>query len=187
MNLIFMGPPGAGKGTQADFLAAKLNIPHISTGDIFRSATGDLAAKAKSFMDKGDLVPDDITIAIVNQRLSQCNNGFILDGFPRSLSQAQALDNFAHIDFVVNFAVPDDVLIDRALGRRICKNCGATFHFHAYSTLNLIPLLPTKNINILKLSAITAALLLFNAPRKKKIFFFIDFFLVFVYSCAGGV
>lgn len=130
MNLILMGAPGAGKGTQAARIVKKFNIPQISTGDMFRSATGELGAKAKSFMERGALVPDEVTIGIVKERLSKsdCANGFILDGFPRTVAQADALAEITRIDKVINIAVPAEILIDRAEGRRICKNCGATYH-----------------------------------------------------------
>ena len=130
MKIILMGAPGAGKGTQAAALIKEFHIPQISTGDMFRSATGDLGVKAKSYMQRGALVPDDVTIGIVRQRLnnSDCNNGFILDGFPRTVSQADALADITNIDFVININVPFDDLIERATGRRICKNCGSTYH-----------------------------------------------------------
>lgn len=130
MKLILMGAPGAGKGTQAAALIEKFRIPQISTGDMFRSASGELGAKAKSYMERGELVPDEVTIGIVRERLSQtdCANGFILDGFPRTVSQADALGEITAIDKVINISVPAEDLIERAVGRRICKNCGATYH-----------------------------------------------------------
>ena len=141
MKIILMGAPGAGKGTQAAALIKEFNIPQISTGDMFRSATGDLGVKAKSYMQRGALVPDDVTIGIVRQRLnnSDCNNGFILDGFPRTVSQADALADITNIDFVININVPFDDLIERATGRRICKNCGSTYHikFNPTTQLNI--------------------------------------------------
>lgn len=138
MNLVLMGLPGAGKGTQADKIVVKYNIPHISTGDMFRTAIKegtDLGLKAKSFMDKGELVPDEVTIGIVRERLSKedCVKGFLLDGFPRTVAQAEALDNMLNeldkkIDFVINIDVDQSILMERLTGRRICKNCGATYH-----------------------------------------------------------
>src|SRR5574342_96778 len=133
-----MGLPGAGKGTQADKIVVKYNIPHISTGDMFRAAIKgetELGLKAKSFMDKGELVPDEVTIGIVRERLSKddCGKGFLLDGFPRTVAQAEALDTMLtdlgkKIDFVINIDVDQSILMERLTGRRICKNCGATYH-----------------------------------------------------------
>lgn len=137
MNIILMGPPGAGKGTQAVRIASKYQIPHISTGDMFRAAVKagtPLGEKAKSYMDQGLLVPDDVTIGIVRERLSapDCLNGFLLDGFPRTLAQAEALDQNLQadqqIDTVLNIDVPVDELVKRLTGRRVCKACGATYH-----------------------------------------------------------
>ncbi|MBB6455166.1 adenylate kinase [Salirhabdus euzebyi] len=138
MNLILMGLPGAGKGTQAEKIVEKYGIPHISTGDMFRSAIKEgteLGNKAKSFMDKGELVPDEVTIGIVRERLGKpdCKKGFLLDGFPRTIAQAEALENLltdmdSNIDYVVHIRVPLEKLIDRLTGRRICPTCGATYH-----------------------------------------------------------
>jgi adenylate kinase len=138
VNLVLMGLPGAGKGTQADKIVVKYNIPHISTGDIFRAAIKEgteLGLKAKSFMDQGALVPDEVTIGIVRERLSKddCGNGFLLDGFPRTVAQAEALDTMLadldrKIDYVINIDVDQSILMERLTGRRICKNCGATYH-----------------------------------------------------------
>ncbi|QPC48055.1 adenylate kinase [Mangrovibacillus cuniculi] len=138
MNLVLMGLPGAGKGTQAERIVEKYGIPHISTGDMFRAAMKNetaLGLKAKSFMDQGALVPDDVTIGIVRERLSQedCQNGFLLDGFPRTVAQAEALENMLSelgkkIDYVLNISVDRSILKDRLTGRRICKDCGATYH-----------------------------------------------------------
>ncbi|WP_071458968.1 adenylate kinase [Bacillus massilinigeriensis] len=138
MNLVLMGLPGAGKGTQAEKIVAKYNIPHISTGDMFRAAMKEeteLGLKAKSFMDAGQLVPDEVTIGIVRDRLSKpdCSNGFLLDGFPRTVAQAEALeamlaDMEKKIDFVINIDVDQSILMERLTGRRICKKCGATYH-----------------------------------------------------------
>ena len=133
-----MGLPGAGKGTQAEKIVEKYNIPHISTGDMFRAAIKEgteLGIQAKSFMDKGALVPDEVTIGIVRERLSKddCKKGFLLDGFPRTVAQAEALENILtdldrQINFVININVDKDILMERLTGRRICKSCGATYH-----------------------------------------------------------
>ncbi|KFM99921.1 MULTISPECIES: adenylate kinase [Bacillus] len=138
MNLILMGLPGAGKGTQAEQIVAKYNIPHISTGDMFRAAMKaetELGLQAKSFIDKGALVPDEVTIGIVRERLSQedCVKGFLLDGFPRTVAQASALEEIMKdlgkkIDYVLNINVDSGLLLKRLTGRRICKECGATYH-----------------------------------------------------------
>ena len=138
MNLVLMGLPGAGKGTQAEQIVDKYKIPHISTGDMFRSAIKegtDLGLQAKSFMDKGELVPDEVTIGIVRERLSKddCEIGFLLDGFPRTVPQAEALENILSdlnrkIDFVINIDVEKELLMERLTGRRICKSCGSTYH-----------------------------------------------------------
>ena len=138
MNLVLMGLPGAGKGTQAEQIVDKYEIPHISTGDMFRSAIKegtDLGLQAKSFMDKGELVPDEVTIGIVRERLSKadCEKGFLLDGFPRTVPQAEALETILsdlnrEIDFVINIDVKKELLMERLTGRRICKSCGSTYH-----------------------------------------------------------
>lgn len=138
MQLILMGPPGAGKGTQAAELIKKFSIPQISTGDMFRAAVKEgteLGKKAEACMKSGALVPDEVTIGIVRERLSKddCKNGFILDGFPRTVEQADALEKILadlnmKLDGVLNIHVPAEDLIERAVGRRICKGCGATYH-----------------------------------------------------------
>jgi adenylate kinase len=138
LRLVLLGPPGAGKGTQASAITKRYNIPHISTGDIFRANIKegtDLGKKAKEYMDKGLLVPDDIVVSIVKDRLTKedCKNGFLLDGFPRTVNQADALDIELEkmgfrLDKVINIDVEKDELINRAIGRRICKKCGATYH-----------------------------------------------------------
>ncbi|ADQ06751.1 adenylate kinase [Caldicellulosiruptor hydrothermalis 108] len=138
MRLILLGAPGAGKGTQAEYLSKRFSIPHISTGDILRENVKnetELGKKAKEYMDKGLLVPDEIVIEIVKDRLSKedCKNGFLLDGFPRTIAQAEALDKVLQelgqkIDKVLNIEVPDEKILERMSGRRICKNCGASFH-----------------------------------------------------------
>ncbi len=133
MNIIFLGPPGAGKGTQAQRICAALGIPQISTGDMLRRAIADqtpTGLKAKSYMDAGGLVPDEVIIDIVKERLQadDCAKGYILDGFPRTVPQAEALEGIAHIDKVVELDVPDEKLIERISGRRVCLKCGATYH-----------------------------------------------------------
>lgn len=138
MNLILMGPPGAGKGTQADGIVKEFSVPHISTGDMFRAAVGEgtaLGLKAKGFMDAGQLVPDDVTIGIVQERLSKpdCQKGFLLDGFPRTLAQAEALETMLGklgrpIDLVINIEVPLEDLVARLTGRYICRQCAAPYH-----------------------------------------------------------
>ncbi len=134
MKLIFLGAPGAGKGTQAEIIAGKLNIPTISTGNIIREALAngtEMGLKAKSFIEAGKLVPDDVVIGIIKERLADedCNNGFILDGFPRTIPQAEALDNMGIIiDKVVDIDVPDENIVNRMSGRRVCKACGSSYH-----------------------------------------------------------
>jgi len=133
-----MGLPGAGKGTQAEKIVQKYQIPHISTGDMFRQAIKDgteLGLKAKSYMDKGELVPDEVTVGIVRERLSKsdCQAGFLLDGFPRTVQQAESLDQILidlnkKIDYCIHIDVDKDILMERLTGRRICKSCGATYH-----------------------------------------------------------
>jgi len=138
MIVLLMGPPGAGKGTQADEIVQEFGIPHISTGDMFRSAAAegtDLGLKAKAIMETGKLVPDDVTIGIVKERLMRddCIPGCLFDGFPRTIAQAEALDSMLkemgrRIDCVLSFEVPDDVLVERLTGRLVCRKCGETFH-----------------------------------------------------------
>lgn len=133
MKVILLGAPGAGKGTQAVRLAKRYNIPHISTGDIFRSNIKErtpIGIVAKSYIDKGQLVPDEVTIQIVKERLEKddCKNGYLLDGFPRTVSQAEALDGFSEIDSVVNIDVPLYKLMRRITGRRVCGKCGESYH-----------------------------------------------------------
>ncbi len=142
MHILLMGPPGAGKGTQAANLVKELGVPHISTGDMFRAAVKEgteLGKQAKACMDSGKLVPDEVTIGIVRERLAKddCKKGCILDGFPRTVEQADALSGIMKelglkLDAVLNIAVPASDLVERAVGRRICKACGATYHvnFH---------------------------------------------------------
>ena len=134
MNLILLGAPGAGKGTQAEIICAKLNIPSISTGNILRAAVKDgteMGLKAKSFMDAGALVPDEVIIGILKERLAQpdCANGFILDGVPRTIAQAEAIETMGiRIDKVLELQVEDNVIVDRMSGRRVCEKCGASYH-----------------------------------------------------------
>ena len=138
MNIILMGLPGAGKGTLAEKIVATYGIPHISTGDMFRAAMQqqtELGLKAKSFMDKGELVPDEVTNGIVKERLQQADTekGFLLDGFPRTQAQAEALDKIMQdlnrsIDAVINIEVNPEILMQRLTGRIICRNCGSTYH-----------------------------------------------------------
>jgi adenylate kinase len=138
MKLLIMGRPGAGKGTQAANIKEYYNIPHISTGDMFRAAMKNgtkLGLLAKSYMEKGALVPDEVTIGIVEERLQEddCKNGFLLDGFPRTIAQAEAFDAFLNsnnikLDAALNVDVDASILIRRMVGRRVCKTCGATYH-----------------------------------------------------------
>ena len=134
MNLIIMGAPGAGKGTQSENISAKFNIPAISTGDILRSAIKngtELGIQAKSYIDAGKLVPDTVVIDIIKEHLATdaCKNGFILDGFPRSIPQAEALDAMGvQIDAVLSLEVPDETIVTRMSGRRTCPGCGASYH-----------------------------------------------------------
>lgn len=138
MNILFMGPPGAGKGTQAERIVEQFGIPHISTGDAFRLAIKQgtpIGKKAKEYIDQGLLVPDEVTNGIVRERLaeSDCASGFLLDGFPRTIAQAEALDGMLaemnrKIDHVINLKVEPSFLLTRITGRRICKTCGSTYH-----------------------------------------------------------
>lgn len=138
MKLLIMGPPGAGKGTQAEVLVKELKITHISTGDMFRAAIKEgteMGKKAKEYMDEGKLVPDEVVVGMVKERLSQpdCANGFLLDGFPRTVAQAESLDATLSsldikLDGVINIEVAREKLMDRLTGRRVCKGCGASYH-----------------------------------------------------------
>ena len=138
MKLIIMGPPGAGKGTQAALIKEEFKLAHISTGDMFRAAIKNstpLGLEAKKFIDQGNLVPDSVTIGLVKERLQEadCKEGFMLDGFPRTIAQAEALDEILKelnmkLDAVLNIAVDSEVLVDRIVGRRVCKQCGAGYH-----------------------------------------------------------
>ncbi len=138
MRVILLGPPGAGKGTQAASIASEINIPHISTGEMFRAALKEgtpLGLEAKKYMDSGELVPDDVVVGMVNERIQQsdCKNGFLLDGFPRTIIQAQKLDETMEsdglkIDLVINLQCSDKTVLSRLTGRRVCRNCGAIYH-----------------------------------------------------------
>ena len=138
MKIVMLGAPGAGKGTQAIKIADKYDIPHISTGDIFRAnikGGTELGQKAKSYIDKGELVPDEVTIGMLLDRIAQddCKNGYVLDGFPRTIPQAESLTEALksqgdQIDFALNIDVPDEAIIERMSGRRACPKCGATYH-----------------------------------------------------------
>jgi adenylate kinase len=134
MNLIFLGAPGSGKGTQAEFVSEKMNIPPISTGNMLREAVKNGTAaglSAKEYMDRGDLVPDEVVIGILKDRIAEddAKKGFILDGFPRTVEQAQALEDMGvKIDLAVEIAVPDERIIARMGGRRVCDKCGASYH-----------------------------------------------------------
>ncbi|MBA7643399.1 adenylate kinase [subsurface metagenome] len=133
MRIILLGLPGAGKGTQARTITKKLNIPHISTGDILRQASEDrtpLGLKAKEYMDKGHLVPDDLMIDLIKERIKRedCKKGFLLDGFPRTMPQAEALEKISNIDKVIKLRIENEVAIERLSGRRTCKRCGAIYH-----------------------------------------------------------
>lgn len=134
MNLILLGAPGAGKGTQAEIICEHLNIPAVSTGNMIREALKsgtEMGLRAKSFVDAGKLVPDEVVIGIIQERLAKddCKNGFILDGFPRTIPQAEALDSMGVvIDKVIDIEVPDEKIVQRMSGRRVCENCGASYH-----------------------------------------------------------
>ena len=134
MKLILLGAPGAGKGTQAEIISEKYNIPTISTGNIIRAALKngtEMGLKAKSYIDAGNLVPDDVVIGIIKERLSEsdCENGYILDGFPRTIPQAEALDNLGFdIDCALSIEVADSEIVKRMSGRRVCEKCGASYH-----------------------------------------------------------
>lgn len=134
MKLILLGAPGAGKGTQAEILSARLDIPSVSTGNIIREALKngtEMGLKAKAFTESGKLVPDDIVIGIIKERLSRpdCEKGFILDGFPRTIPQADALESMGlDVDIVINLEITDEAVVNRMAGRRVCKDCSATYH-----------------------------------------------------------
>ena len=144
MTLIFLGPPGAGKGTQAAGVSAHLRIPHISTGDMFRAAIANetpTGLEAKRYIDLGQLVPDSVVIDMVRERLSEsdCAGGYLLDGFPRTVEQAEALDKICAPDAVVDIDVPDERLLARLTGRRVCRKCSGTFHITKLADQNVCP------------------------------------------------
>ena len=133
MNIILLGAPGAGKGTQASKISDNYTLPHISTGDIFRENIKNqtpIGLLAKSYIDKGQLVPDEVTCKIVEERISRsdCEKGYMLDGFPRTIAQAEALDKITNVDLVINIDVDFSLLLDRLCGRRVCKECGESYH-----------------------------------------------------------
>ena len=137
MKLIFLGPPGAGKGTQAERISKLYGIAHISTGDMLRSQMREgtpLGAEAKGYIDRGELVPDELIVAMVAERIKEedCANGFLLDGFPRTVSQAEALNGISDFDMVIDIAVPAERLMERIGGRRMCSGCGAGYHTSSY-------------------------------------------------------
>ncbi len=137
-NIVLLGAPGAGKGTQAALIKEKYNLPHISTGDIFRKNIREgtpLGVQVKAIIDRGELVPDELTVALVKDRLAQpdCKGGYILDGFPRTIAQAEALEGFSKVDMAINIAVENEAVIGRIAGRRMCK-CGETYHVSTYDS-----------------------------------------------------
>lgn len=138
MKLIFLGPPGAGKGTQAERIAERFEIAHLSTGDMLRAEIRNatpLGAAAKAYIDRGELVPDSVIIDMVRERITRedCKKGFLLDGFPRTVVQAEALQSFTDVDFAVNIDVPSERLVKRISGRRMCPDCGAAYHVSMYA------------------------------------------------------
>ena len=146
MNIVLLGAPGAGKGTQATRISDKFGLPHISTGDIFRDNIKrgtEIGLLAKSYTDKGQLVPDEVTCAIVKDRLTwedvAKSNGYLLDGFPRSIAQAKALDGFQQVDYAVNLDVDKEVVVKRLSGRRFCPDCSGTYHVSALSDETVCP------------------------------------------------
>lgn len=144
MNIVLLGAPGSGKGTQASKISEKYGLPHISTGDMFRENINDLTplgVLAKSFIDKGQLCPDDVTVKMVEERISRedCKNGFLLDGFPRTLAQAEALDKICKTDLVLDINIPLDKLMKRLTGRRCCHKCGESFHVSAIGNAAVCP------------------------------------------------
>ncbi|MBN2454673.1 adenylate kinase [Candidatus Woesearchaeota archaeon] len=133
MNIVLLGAPGVGKGTCAEVLAKKHSIPHISSGDIFREAVAgesELGKKVKQYLDRGELVPDELTVEVIRQRLEKddCKKGFLLDGFPRTIAQAESLKKFSKIDHILNFTAVKKLIVERLSGRRTCRKCGAIYH-----------------------------------------------------------
>ena len=144
MKLIFLGPPGAGKGTQATGVSSHLRVPHISTGDMFRAALKNqtpTGVEAKRYMDAGELVPDSVVVAMVRERLAMpdCENGYLLDGFPRTVEQAEALNEIAEPDAVIDIDVPEERLLRRLTGRRVCTKCNGTFHISKLADETVCP------------------------------------------------
>ena len=144
MKLIFLGPPGAGKGTQATGVSSHLRVPHISTGDMFRAALKNqtpTGIEAKRYMDAGELVPDSVVVAMVRERLAMpdCQSGYLLDGFPRTVEQAQALNEIAEPDAVIDIQVPEAWLLRRLTGRRVCGKCNGTFHISKLADEKICP------------------------------------------------
>ncbi|HKZ45739.1 MAG TPA: adenylate kinase [archaeon] len=157
MKIIFLGAPGTGKGTYSTRISSQLVIPHISTGDIFREAVkqgSELGKKVLGYMSRGELVPDDTTIAVLKERIGKpdCKKGFILDGYPRTIQQADALDKITDVDIVINLNMPDEILIKKIAARRVCKNCGEIYNIADIDeTLNGVrytmpPLLPKNDL-----------------------------------------
>jgi adenylate kinase len=151
MRKVFLGPPGSGKGTYSKRISPIRNIPHISTGDLLRDNIKNLSEigkKAKEFMNKGELVPDEIVIEMLKQRIKEkdCENGFILDGFPRTLIQAKILQNLSDINLVLNLVIPEDILIEKICSRRICENCGDIYNIAEINRqgINMPPMLPKE-------------------------------------------
>ena len=149
MKMIFLGPPGAGKGTQATGVSSHLRVPHISTGDMFRAAIKTetpTGLEAKRYMDAGQLVPDSVVIRMVEERLAMpdCANGYLLDGFPRTVEQAQALEKISAHDAVVDIDVPDEKLLERLTGRRVCSKCSGTFHVSKLADETVCPVCGDK-------------------------------------------
>lgn len=144
MNIVLLGAPGSGKGTQASLITEQYGLPHISTGDMFRENIREktpLGVLAKSYIDKGQLCPDDVTVKMVEERLSRadCKKGFLLDGFPRTISQAEALEKFVKITCVLDIEVPLDKLLGRLTGRRCCEKCGESFHVSVIGKTEICP------------------------------------------------
>lgn len=151
MKIIMVGPPGSGKGTYASRIAPKLSIVHVSSGDIFRNEIAnktELGQLADSYIKKGELVPDDVTIKMIEKRLNQddCKNGYILDGFPRTIPQAEALEAVKQTELVLNFRLPEDIIIEKTLARRVCENCGKIYNVAHIKrdNIDLPPLAPKK-------------------------------------------
>ncbi len=149
VKIVFLGAPGSGKGTYSERISPKLGVPHISTGDIFREAVAkgtELGKKVKEYLESGSLVPDEITIQVLKERISQpdCEKGFILDGFPRTLEQAKALDQITDIDIVILLNLPEELIVKKLAGRRVCEKCGKIYNVAdiSYGKLRLPPMLP---------------------------------------------